>query len=513
MSEDQFAHTPEYQVKTLAYMAHDPQFARIAGDTLEGEDFGDKARQWFFNALAKAAKQGPALTYVTLKEEMIRAAKDKTIKKDELEKFVHTYKLLGQPPVPQEKEHIRNQLSSFMKAQALKRVILGSADLIKNNQFESMLSEVQAAVNRGFDVMDHGIDYFDSYQERAANRSVHEEVVKLLTGIPLLDMVLNGGTKLQQVGLIVGGTGRGKSIFLAWLARVAVLLGKTVVYFSLELSEDEISNRFDSMFAHIRPNELVTLNDDFLHALNPLAQKYAKRLWIKKYPAGKASLHVLENYLQVLSSQGVVPDLVLIDYLDLLKPHIQRHAKHEELEDIATYMVGMAESFNTRIWTATQLNRFGYAMETPDETAIAGALAKLFPIDIGLFLAQTKDERVDEIMRLVVAKNRNGRAGVVLSLDTDYGYMTFFNEQTMRVEEVKEADKKAKKKPPTKDNEETTVERSNQRPDERELDFDGPVIQEDLGDDDGFVITPGPGDRDMLVVRADGSIGPPLPNG
>lgn len=504
--ETQFAHTPEYQLKTLAYMVNDPQFARIAGDALQGSDFGDKARQWFFNKLANGAKNGPALSHVTLKEEMIKAAKSKEIKKDDLEKYVQTYQLIGAPPIPQEKEHIRNQLSTFMKTQALKRVIMGSADLIKEQRFEDILADVQQAVTRGFDIMDLGHNYFSEADKRAAERLNEQDIKALLTGIPILDQVLNGGTQLQQVGLIVGGTGRGKSIFLQWLARVAVLLGRTVVYFSLELSEEQMAQRFDAMFTRIKPHQLMTYNDQFLEAFNPLAQKYSNRLWIKKYPAGKATLTQLEAYLEILASQGVTPDLVLIDYLDLLRPPFARHNKHEELEDIATYMVGMAESYNTRIWTASQLNKMGYTMETPDETAIAGALAKLFPIDIGIFLAQTKDERLDEIMRLVIAKNRNGKAGVVISLDTDYGYMTFFNEETARNEEVKETDKKAKKKP--KQEEPESEETTTYEEPPSDFDFSG-VEHEELGDDDGFVVSPSKNRRDMLVLRGDGSVGPP----
>jgi hypothetical protein len=43
-------------------------------------------------------------------------------------------------------------------------------------------------------------------------------------------------------------------------------------------------------------------------------------------------------------------------------------------------------------------------------------------------MAQTPDEREDELMRMVFSKNRNGFLGTV-KLDTDYSYMTFYREQ------------------------------------------------------------------------------------
>jgi hypothetical protein len=68
-------------------------------------------------------------------------------------------------------------------------------------------------------------------------------------------------------------------------------------------------------------------------------------------------------------------------------------------------------------------------METPDESAQAGSISRQFAADLVLWLAQTPDERQDELLRLVISKNRNGLTGKTISLDTDYSYMTFYREQ------------------------------------------------------------------------------------
>lgn len=433
MGDDQFAHTPEYQLKILSFMLHDPHFCDVIGDALQAEDFGDKVKQFFFETLKDA---DPKLTQITLREELIRASKTRLIKEEDVSAYVTVFKQLQAPPNRQEKDYIQKQLQNFVRAQAVKRVLVNSIDLIKNNEFDSISQQVIEATSKGVDIMDLGMDYFEEYRDRAERRKDPDHGAPLPWNIPELDLMTYGGLKQGQLGLVVGGTGRGKSILLQWLGRSAVLLNKTVVYFTMELSQDQIAERYDAMWTRIRPHELKTYEDDFLEEFNPLAAKYANRLWVKKFPAGKASVYTLEHYLQVLASRGVSPDLVIVDYLDLLKAHTQRFKKYEELEDTTTYLYGMAESFSTRIVTATQMNRLGFTMETPDETAVSGAVAKLFAVDLAVFMAQTREEREDEIMRLYVPKNRNGPAGRTITLDTDYSYMTFYREtQTIQGKE------------------------------------------------------------------------------
>jgi hypothetical protein len=68
-------------------------------------------------------------------------------------------------------------------------------------------------------------------------------------------------------------------------------------------------------------------------------------------------------------------------------------------------------------------------METPDESAQAGSIERQFVADMVFWLAQTKDERLDEIIRIISSKNRNGKTGWTISLDTNYSYMTFYRAQ------------------------------------------------------------------------------------
>lgn len=425
MSEDQFTNTREYQIKLLSYMLANPNFCDLAGDVLTGEEFSDKALQWFFDTLAKAKIK---LTPATLKETLIGAAKAKQIRADQIEKYVEYFDLLKVKPLPVEEEHISEELGKFIKRQAVKRAITDAWSLAKNEQWDDIVDLVTEAVTKGAQSLESGYFYFEKTQDRLATRVSATTEERLSTGIPGLDQILYGGLKPKQLGLVAGGTGRGKSIFLEWLAQVAILLGKKVVYYTLELPEDEVANRFDALFSQIKINELKTYNNDVFSKLVPMASKFGGSLVIKEYPADTATIHTLKAHLRQLSSLGFVPDLIIVDYLDLLKPHRTYNSQYEEIDAITKALHGFAKESRTRIWTATQLNRSGLTMETPDESSVAGAISKLFTADVAMFLAATNAEREDQEIRIIVAKNRNGPAPRTVKIDTDFARMTFYKQ-------------------------------------------------------------------------------------
>lgn len=432
MSEEtpQFTNTLEYQIKLLAFMTYSPQFCDIAADALKGENFANKALQWYFNKLAAAPIR---LSATTLKEELIKSAKAKEIRNEDVSAFVELYDHIKQPPLPVEQDHIRDSLGKFIRTQSVKRAVLDSFELIEQGEWDAITDNIVQATNAGVDITNVGHDYFKEFQDRLASRLNKEEERKLSTGIPDLDNLLFGGLKNKQLGLIVGGTGRGKSTFLEWLASWAVLMGKKAVYYTMELSEEDIADRFDSLFCHIKPQELRLYNNSVFKDMSTYWSRFGSSLVIKEYPADTATVNQLKMHQRQLASIGFIADIVVVDYLDLIKPHRIYNDTHQELDAITKALHGFSKEMNTRVWTATQQNRAGLVMETPDESTIAGAVAKLFTVDVAIFMAQTKEEREDEIMRLLISKNRNGPAGRTIKLDTDYSHMTFYRKPPMVV--------------------------------------------------------------------------------
>lgn len=418
-----FAESEEFQNKVLAQMLAAPQFCDVASGALAAEDFSNKISQWFYSKLTDSKIH---LTPTTLKEELLKEVRAKTIDKELFNKYAEMYRVVSAPPVPQEVEYINEHMVNFLRLQACKRAVLDSVGLMKTGEFAEMERRIIEAANAGADIMSQGTDYFGEYQDRVANRAAREVERKLSTGIPEFDDLTYGGLKNKQLALAVGGTGRGKSLLLQWMAKVAVLLGKRVVYVTYELSAEDIADRMDSMFAHIKPSGLQDHSSTALSKLSKYHKAYGSSLFIKEYPEDEATVYDLKAYLMQLTAQGFMPDLVIVDYVDLIKPHRTYNDLAQEQSTVIKALRGVAKSLNTRIWTACQLNRSGLNMETPDESSIAGGISRLFTCDIAVFMAQTAEEREDSLMRLIISKNRNGRAGRTIKLDTDYEFLTFY---------------------------------------------------------------------------------------
>jgi replicative DNA helicase len=427
MAVDTFAVTEDFQAKTLAFMLHNQEFCSIAADSLSVEQFSNKALQWFYGRVSNKA-----LSPVTLQEEMITAARSKEIRKEDIQKYVGFYDVIRQPPLPVEQEYISDKLGTFIRTQAVKQVameMLSRGGLVEQERWEEIEEKMRAATQAGFQLQNLGISYFTDVAQRVQDRAGRRAARRIATGIPELDSLTYGGIKNKQTGIIIGGTGRGKSIFLQWLARTAILLGKKVLYITMELSEEDLADRFDSMFAKVRPQELNDYQKEVTRVVGNLGTTYGDALRIKHFPVNTATVGTFKAFTRQLSNIGLAPDLILLDYLDLIKPHQHYNTRTDEQIAVVQAVVGFGQEFDLSIWTALQLNRGGLIMETPDESAQAGSIERQFIADMVFWLAQTKDERQDEIMRIISSKNRNGRTGWSISLDTDYAYMAFCREQ------------------------------------------------------------------------------------
>lgn len=430
MADTGFAVTEGYQAKVLAYMLQNPEFCDIAGSHLQLEHFNNKALQWFFTTIAESKHH---LTPILLREQLIKDSQAKVIKQEEVSKFIELFDIVTARVLPSEEGYITDQIGTFIRTQSVKNALRESVTLAKEGEWDEIVGMMQDAVAAGVTMEDKGYDYLGEVEERVEERATHRAHRKIPTGIPDLDALSYGGIKNGQMGMIVGGTGRGKSIFLQWLARTALLLNKKVVYFTFELGKLDIADRMDSMFSKVKPQELNDYQQQVIEEITKLQKTYGKSLIIQHYPADTATIHTLKDFCRRLSQAGIAPDLIIIDYLDLMKPHRTYSSEHAEIDAITKGIVGFAAEFDTSVWTATQMNRSGMVSETPDEAGMAGFIGKQYHADMVLWMAQTREEKEDELMRLWVSKNRNGRVGTI-NLSTDYSYMTFYHEAVVEEE-------------------------------------------------------------------------------
>lgn len=217
------------------------------------------------------------------------------------------------------------------------------------------------------------------------------------------------------------------SIGLCHVGKAAVTRGFKVLHFTLELDEHEVSDRYDAAWADVNFQDLQHSAGVINNKLGALSTKYGDSLIIKAYPTKTASVSTLTGYTEYLISSGWKPDVIIVDYLDLLKPTTNYNSQYEDLGSIAGEIRGMGGTYRAVMWSATQANRSGTNAEIIDIEHIGDSLQKAQIADMIIAICMNREERANNKARLFLAKNRNGPGKVQIPIVTNYEKMIFYD--------------------------------------------------------------------------------------
>ena len=312
--------------------------------------------------------------------------------------------------VVEDSEYVKATALDFCKKQKLKEAIMKSVGLLKTSSFDEIKEVIDSAMKLGLD-NNHGYDYLLDFEERFMLKSRNP----MTTGWKTIDDITKGGLGRGELGVVIAPTGAGKSMALVHLGAQAVKAGKNVVYYTLELLDTVVASRFDSCITGIRLQDLTTLKDEVYDEVKDLEG----RLIIKEYPTKSANVNKLKQHLEKLRFTGFEPDLICVDYGDLLSPISSYKEKRIELETIYEDLRGMAQEFECPVWTASQTNRSGLNAEVVTMESISEAFNKCFVADFIFTLSRTITDKNNNSGRIFVAKNRNGPDGIVYPIFMD----------------------------------------------------------------------------------------------
>lgn len=420
-----FPFDKEFQVKILSLMLHDFEFLIFSHELVKPSYFSDDVLSWFFKKIRDYFIDFQMKADdVYLRNEMKKAAARKQIKAQEVQAYFQAYKkVVTKYPG---RDYLIAELTAFCRHQAIKKAALEMPGLLQKGDFDAIEEVWKETFTVGVASTDLGIQYFPSWPQRLGDRIHKLEEVTIPTGITTLDKLLSGGLKAGQLGLWMAPTGRGKSVVLVHCGKRALVMGKKVIHYTMELSGEDVAERYDASFSKIPVRRLIDEEPELAKKLENLGQRMGNSLIIKEFPTKVATVGMLKSHIMQCVASGFVPDLLIFDYIDLLKPSFRRKEKREELTDITEETRGLCGELKIPGWSATQSRRAAISKETHDEEDIAEDIGKINTADIGITLNQTKKEAEEGIMRLLVAKNRNGPRYVSVTVQTDFSRMIFY---------------------------------------------------------------------------------------
>lgn len=327
-----------------------------------------------------------------------------------VQKQVRDYFARIQDKTPEGAQFVKETSLDFCKKQKLKEAMLKSVKLLQNSSFDEISKTINDALKLGSST-DFGYDYLVDFEKRFQIKSRNP----VTTGWDEIDQSSKGGLGSGELGVVIAPTGAGKSMVLVHLGTEALKLGKTVVHYTLELADSVVASRYDSCLTGIELRDLYSFKDQIYETVQNLQGK----LIVKEYPTKSASTNTLKLHLEKLKMRGVTPDMIIVDYGDLLKPISNQREKRQELETIYEELRGIAQENNCPVWTASQTNRSGLNAEVITMESISEAFNKCFVADFIFSVSRTIEDKASNGGRIFVAKNRNGPDGIVFPIFMD----------------------------------------------------------------------------------------------
>jgi replicative DNA helicase len=332
-------------------------------------------------------------------------------------------------------EWLMDEFEMFTRHKAIERAIIASADLLENHNYGEVESLIKEAVQIGL-ARDMGTDYFEN--PRARLMGLKDKNGQISTGWPCMDRKLFGGMNRGELNIFAGGSGAGKSLFLANLGVNWALQGLNVVYLTLELSEALVSMRIDSMITGVSTKEIFKDLDDVEMKVKMIGKK-AGMLQIKYMPSGKTVNDIRAYMKEYEIKVGKKVDVLLVDYMDLLMP-IGKKISAENLfvkdKYVSEELRNLAMEKKVLFVTAAQLNRGAVEEVEFDHSHISGGLSKIQTADnvFGIFTSRAMRERGRYQIQLMKTRSSSG-VGQKVDLE--------FNLESLRISDLPEDEQEA----------------------------------------------------------------------
>ena len=323
-------------------------------------------------------------------------------------------------------EYYMDLIESFAKREAMKDAIKQSLVLIKEDRMEETEELVRNAlmISRTVDV---GHKYFTDLKDRWDRAFDDAGISKYKTVLPGLNRSLEGGLGEKELAMVIAPPGVGKSVYLVNQAVTSMMEGRKVLYVSLEMSEDKIAQRFDSVTTLIPQSQLKDPSAQLKvsERLTIFQTQFpGSRLVIKEFPTGTANVNTIRALLvQLKNYEEFVPDVIIVDYLELLRPVRENQHEYQAQQRIAEELRGLAMEAKILMWTATQTNRQGRSVKIITDAELGDSYGKIRTADFAISLNQSEEEFDNGSMRAYVVKSRNGRPRFVVPMTIDYNIL------------------------------------------------------------------------------------------
>jgi len=399
---------PNYQSKFLKVFIEDRNnWAQQISDIIFPEYFEGYHKILIDYEMEYFKKYRVAADYDELKE-MVNDKERDEILKDHIYGLIEKVRTLELEH--QKRDSVKERAYRYFKSQNMKNTLIELALDYKKNTFDTMKVKLEAALKAG-EPKDYGHNYALDVEKR-----LKKDFRIPISILPGLDKFIGGGPAGGELYVVMAPTGGGKSMMLVRNAVAALLAGKKVVYYTLELSEIIVGQRFDACLNNIPIKNVV----DFKETIIETAKDLKINLIIKQFPDGVATVNTLYSHLDWLKcNENFIPDVIIVDYADNMKPLQKGEQLRHDLVEIYKELRAMAIEHGVPVLTASQTSGDGYAKKELSLGMTAESKGKNNIADLVLGFGRDPEQERTNRASLKILKNRNGPIGKLFNLIFD----------------------------------------------------------------------------------------------
>ena len=343
---------------------------------------------------------------------------------------------------PPNVDYALHRLSEFLQARTFEVAAVDFVKMIDRGELDEARLLMSTALHAGLHTVETGLDLLNdktSFYE-------DEDDSIMPCGIPGIDRNRKGYSRGEFFCILAGPKGK-KSWTLVHTAVTGLLHGLNVAYYSFEMSEKQLAARIDRTIGSFKgidnkykkvPRfyyDTVTNKTKFEMIDRPcitsvkdrvaarkVIKRFGGRIFLKKFPMGGKSILDVEAHLNELERfEKFVPDLIITDYADIMKPIDAKKQTRDQVNETYINHKRLADERSAVVGTASQTGRGFINSSIISKAAPAEDIRKSANVDLMLSIAQTEQMKEQSIASAFVAAARTGKdsfgCGIVMNLD------------------------------------------------------------------------------------------------
>jgi len=393
----------------LENLLHNEEYARRVVPYIEEGYFQDRISKKIFSIMKGFIVEYRSLP--SLEAIKIELSKGADISEDEHKssnEIIDSFKI----PDLDNNEWLLRETENFCKDRAVYNAILesihiidGKSKTLTNNAIPDILSK---ALSVSFD-QSIGHDYIEDVDERY--NFYHQIETRVPFDLDFMNRITKGGTPPKTLNIVMAGTGVGKSLFMCHHAANCLLQNLNVLYITCEMAEERIAERIDANIMDTSLDDIKDLpHQMYTQKLKTSTGGVTGKLIIKEYPTATANANHFRVLLDELAlKKHFKPDIIFIDYLNICTSSRIKQGSNANsytlVKSIAEELRGLAVEKNVPIFSATQLNRSGFASTDVglEDTSESFGL----PATADFMIALISTEDLDENNQILVKQLKN----------------------------------------------------------------------------------------------------------